>query len=558
MQRRRRRDAAHRRRRTSTATEFEDADEVRFDREPQPAPRVRRRPAPLPRLAPRAPRAAGRARGVPPAHPRVRDRRRRRGPLLAGHPPGRTAPDHLPGPRRRLTARLFERLWPLSGRHLMAAQLRHVDPNRRPGVFVRAYAALAATRFAKFVSRHVSWKIDPVLLRVTRGRVATTLVFPTALLKPRCPERCPTAQRDHLLPRWRPRDDRRIERRRGEPPGLVLQPVRASGRHLRWDPDAGDGRHRPGRTRAAVGTRRPGLPHVRELSTRDAVKAKRTIPIVQLTPPPTPRTKSTTRSARSRQRTLMDLSPTAAERALRDEIRAWLRANLPWEYGKGLPPRFDDLADEVAFGREWQAKLAERPAGSASAWPEEYGGRGAGPVEHYIVTEELARGPRAGARRPHRRQPRRPDAARARHRRAEGALAAAASSTRREIWCQLFSEPGAGSDLAVAARPRAERVDGGWRAQRPEGVDELRAVRRLGLVPRPHRPRRAEAARASPRSSSTCTRPASRCGRCARSPTSPSSTRCSSPTCSSPTTGSSARATKAGASRTRRSRTSAA
>ena len=37
----------------------------------------------------------------------------------------------------------------------MAAPLRHVDPNRRPGVFVlaRPHAALAATRFAKFVSR---------------------------------------------------------------------------------------------------------------------------------------------------------------------------------------------------------------------------------------------------------------------------------------------------------------------------------------------------------------------------------------------------------------------
>ena len=53
----------------------------------------------------------------------------------------------------------------------------------------------------------------------------------------------------------------------------------------------------------------------------------------------------------------MDLTPTPDEAALRDEIRSWLRANLPWEYGKGLPPRFDDLADEVAFGREWQAKL---------------------------------------------------------------------------------------------------------------------------------------------------------------------------------------------------------
>ena len=74
----------------------------------------------------------------------------------------------------------------------------------------------------------------------------------------------------------------------------------------------------------------------------------------------------------------MDLSPNEAERALRDECRAWLRTNLPWEYGKGLPPRFDDLADEVAFGREWQAKLA---AGRwvGVAWPEEYGGRDAGP-----------------------------------------------------------------------------------------------------------------------------------------------------------------------------------
>jgi N-sulfoglucosamine sulfohydrolase-like protein/acyl-CoA dehydrogenase-like protein len=86
----------------------------------------------------------------------------------------------------------------------------------------------------------------------------------------------------------------------------------------------------------------------------------------------------------------MDLTPSADEAALRDEVRVWLRANLPWEYGKGLPPRFDDLAEEVRFGREWQAKLASgRWVGVA--WPSEYGGRGLGPVEHYLVTEELAR-----------------------------------------------------------------------------------------------------------------------------------------------------------------------
>jgi alkylation response protein AidB-like acyl-CoA dehydrogenase len=155
----------------------------------------------------------------------------------------------------------------------------------------------------------------------------------------------------------------------------------------------------------------------------------------------------------------MDLSPTPAELALREEIRAWLRTNLPWEYGKGLPPRFDDLADEVAFGREWQAKLASgRWVGVG--WPEEYGGRGAGPIEHYIVTEELARG-------------RAPelvgrigvnlvgptflahgtDAQKARW--LPNILDAS------EIWCQLFSEPGAGSDL-TSLQTRAEPVEGGY------------------------------------------------------------------------------------------------
>jgi len=66
-----------------------------------------------------------------------------------------------------------------------SAHLRTVDPNREPGLFARAYAALAATRVAKFISRHVNWKLDPLLLRWTRGRVATTLVFPTALLETR-------------------------------------------------------------------------------------------------------------------------------------------------------------------------------------------------------------------------------------------------------------------------------------------------------------------------------------------------------------------------------------
>ena len=65
----------------------------------------------------------------------------------------------------------------------MDAKLRYVDPVRPLGVFARCYAAFAATRFARFISRHISWKIDPFLLRVTRGRLASTLVFPTAVLE---------------------------------------------------------------------------------------------------------------------------------------------------------------------------------------------------------------------------------------------------------------------------------------------------------------------------------------------------------------------------------------
>ena len=86
----------------------------------------------------------------------------------------------------------------------------------------------------------------------------------------------------------------------------------------------------------------------------------------------------------------MDLTPTAEQEAFRAEVRSWLRANLPWEYGVGLPPRYDDLAEEVAAGREWQAKLAAARYVGVT-WPTEYGGRGAGPLEHFIVQEELSR-----------------------------------------------------------------------------------------------------------------------------------------------------------------------
>ena len=67
----------------------------------------------------------------------------------------------------------------------MEPTLRHVHPVGPPKWYARAYAALATTRVARFISRHVNWKVDPLLLRATRGRVASTLMFPAALLETR-------------------------------------------------------------------------------------------------------------------------------------------------------------------------------------------------------------------------------------------------------------------------------------------------------------------------------------------------------------------------------------
>jgi alkylation response protein AidB-like acyl-CoA dehydrogenase len=147
----------------------------------------------------------------------------------------------------------------------------------------------------------------------------------------------------------------------------------------------------------------------------------------------------------------VDLRDTPDEAAFRAELRAWLDANLPEEKrgGRGGAQRFDD-----SFGREWSRMLHE--AGYAGlTWPIEYGGAGAPYSFQAIFYEETARaqapghvgviglgmaGPTIMAHGT--------DAQKQAH------LAKILSAE--EIWCQGFSEPGAGSDLA-AARTRAER-----------------------------------------------------------------------------------------------------
>ena len=67
----------------------------------------------------------------------------------------------------------------------MPTRLKHVDPNHPRGFFSRAFAVFSSTRLGRFISANVVWKVDPYLLRATRGRIGMGLVLPTALLETR-------------------------------------------------------------------------------------------------------------------------------------------------------------------------------------------------------------------------------------------------------------------------------------------------------------------------------------------------------------------------------------
>jgi alkylation response protein AidB-like acyl-CoA dehydrogenase len=148
----------------------------------------------------------------------------------------------------------------------------------------------------------------------------------------------------------------------------------------------------------------------------------------------------------------MDFSWAPEDERFRDELRAWLAANRPAR-GERVPHDDASLAEEVAFLRDWQRRLHD--AGYVGLlWPREYGGRGARPTQQAILNAELARvrapqlvnrvgvnntGPTLIAH-----------GTELQKRRFLPKILSA-----EEIWCQLFSEPGAGSDLA-AVKTRAE------------------------------------------------------------------------------------------------------
>jgi alkylation response protein AidB-like acyl-CoA dehydrogenase len=147
----------------------------------------------------------------------------------------------------------------------------------------------------------------------------------------------------------------------------------------------------------------------------------------------------------------VDLRDTAEEAQFRAELRAWVGATLPEEKrgSRGGAQRFDD-----PFMREWSRKLYE--AGYIGlTWPKEYGGVGAPHSFQAILYEELAATeapPHVGVIGLNMAGPtiiaHGTEEQKARY--LQPLLAA------EEIWCQGFSEPDAGSDLA-AARTRAER-----------------------------------------------------------------------------------------------------
>src|SRR5204862_1738518 len=148
----------------------------------------------------------------------------------------------------------------------------------------------------------------------------------------------------------------------------------------------------------------------------------------------------------------MDLNLTSDERQFRDDFRAWLAMNVP-------PPWSGENKDEhIAYLKRWQRTLFEGGWAGIS-WPRQYGGRGATLMQQAIFQEELALanapqligviglslvGPTIIAMGT--------DEQKARH------LSKILSGE--EIWCQGFSEPNAGSDLASLGTRALKGGDG--------------------------------------------------------------------------------------------------
>ena len=154
----------------------------------------------------------------------------------------------------------------------------------------------------------------------------------------------------------------------------------------------------------------------------------------------------------------MDLGFTAEEEAFRQEVRGWLDGNLPARDRQDGKGGYRDEED-TDLQREWQRKLYDG-GWLKLGWPQEVGGRGATPVMQAIYQEEMTRAGAPGI------------LGRLGVTLLAPTLVGVGSDWQKQqyvekilsgelIFCQGFSEPDAGSDLA-GLRTRAERRDGRW------------------------------------------------------------------------------------------------
>jgi alkylation response protein AidB-like acyl-CoA dehydrogenase len=156
----------------------------------------------------------------------------------------------------------------------------------------------------------------------------------------------------------------------------------------------------------------------------------------------------------------MDLNDTPKQATYRARARDWLEQNkndAPVLHGEDA---IADPDEATIAHRAWQRKLAE--AGLAGVtWPQEYGGQGLGPIEQVIAHQEIERAGVPGVL----------DVvgvgmlgptiiAHGTEEQKERYLAPMLHAD--EVWCQLFSEPAAGSDLA-GLQCRARREEDRWR-----------------------------------------------------------------------------------------------
>jgi alkylation response protein AidB-like acyl-CoA dehydrogenase len=153
----------------------------------------------------------------------------------------------------------------------------------------------------------------------------------------------------------------------------------------------------------------------------------------------------------------VDLNDSPEQAEYRSRVRAWLEAHR-----QDAPSKSGNLEDGYLDARKrWQGELAEGGLAGIT-WPKEYGGQGLGPIEQVIANQEIGKagvpgildvigvgmlGPTLIAHGT--------DEQKTRY------LGPMLHGD--EVWCQLFSEPAAGSDLAAVQTRATRQDDGSWR-----------------------------------------------------------------------------------------------